>query len=308
MGNRVNYTLVGLFVVGLTLATVVLGLWLADSLQTGETRRYSVYLTDTASGLGRDSPVTYRGVDVGQVHALDIDPEHPERVHAIIALRSDLPVREGIAATLKMRGLTGIAYLDLAGGDPGNPPLEAEAGERYPVIPYHKSLLMRLDTAVTQGLDTLDTLSQRVGELLSRDNREAVDRSLENLATVSEHLAANSERLDRIIADSERLLERVNTGAERIGPAFEAVEGAAHAIQRTAESLSRTSEEIAELGNTGENGMRRLSETTLPRVDALTGELRELSRRMGRLVDNLSEDPQQVLYGRQRPEPGPGEE
>ncbi|MDZ7810866.1 MAG: MlaD family protein [Arhodomonas sp.] len=287
MGSRVSYTVVGVFVVVLTAALVATGLWLASGLRQGETRLYSIYLTDSAAGLGRDSPVSYRGVDVGQVRELDIDPSDPRRVHVVVALRADLPVREGISATLKMRGVTGIAYLDLSGGAPDAPPLQAPADEPYPVIPYQESLLMRLDTAVSEGLDSLDELTRQVSETLSEDNRRALAETLANLARLTDTLAEQSERIDGMARRSEEVLDGVNESVARLPDTLAAVEAAARSLQRTAGRFSEAGTELTGLGESGREGIRRLNEDTLPRINALTEELRRASGQLERTLESL---------------------
>ncbi|WP_435104793.1 MlaD family protein [Arhodomonas sp. AD133] len=308
MDNRVNYTLVGLFVVILTTALVGGGLWLASGLRNGDTSNYSIYLTDSVSGLSRDSAVTYRGVDVGRVNELEIDPQRPQRVHAVISVDSELPLRQGTTATLKMRGVTGIAYVELTGGKANAPLLRAQDSENYPVIPYEESLLRRLDTAVTEGMDTLDRLGRQVSDLLGKSNQRALSETLENMAKASGTLADNSDRIERVLARTEQLLERTDGAVSGLPETFADVRAAARRIERMAATYEEAGAELAALGKSGDEGMRQFSDNTLPRIDALAGELRTLSQRLGRLIDSIAERPSQLIYGRPRRAPGPGEE
>jgi len=59
--------------------------------------------------------------------------------------------------------------------------------------------------------------------------------------------------------------------------------------------------------DTGGDTLQTLGGSTLPEVDALVIELRQLTANFQRLSERLEEDPRAVLYGPQLVAPGPGE-
>ena len=65
-----------------------------------------------------------------------------------------------------MQGLTGLATIDLLGGSPGSPPLTMTDGEPYPVIPSRPSLLVRLDSVISDLLGNLIEMSNKVNAML----------------------------------------------------------------------------------------------------------------------------------------------
>ena len=75
MDDKVNYTLVGAFV--LLLATLLVGgvLWLSAGLSSRKAMdRYQAVIEESVAGLNTDAPVKYLGVDVGKVERIQIDP------------------------------------------------------------------------------------------------------------------------------------------------------------------------------------------------------------------------------------------
>ena len=80
MDNRISYTAVGLFVIGLGAALVLAFVWLATHGEDKTYLRYQVLTTESVSGLNRNASVTYRGVVVGRVASIGIDRDDPERV------------------------------------------------------------------------------------------------------------------------------------------------------------------------------------------------------------------------------------
>ncbi|MGZ8495592.1 MAG: MlaD family protein, partial [Candidatus Binatia bacterium] len=92
MEPKVNYTLVGLFIALLGAGLVAGVLWLSRTDYRGVYDRYYTYLDESVSGLSNDSSVKYRGVDVGRVKAIALNPDNPEQVRVAIDLVRGTPV------------------------------------------------------------------------------------------------------------------------------------------------------------------------------------------------------------------------
>ena len=103
-------------------------------------------MTDSVAGLNLNAPVKYRGVDVGLVRRIVLNPANVEEVQLTLAIQHGTPVKEDTIAVLQTQGLTGIAYVELTAGRKDSPLLQARAGEEFPVIRAGPSLLTRLDT------------------------------------------------------------------------------------------------------------------------------------------------------------------
>ena len=102
MESKVNYAVVGIFVVVLGTAFVATVLWLASG--GGFQKSYDYYLAlvdESVSGLNVNAPVKYRGVDVGKVRAIELDPEKPEQVRLTFAIEEGTPIKEDTEAVLK---------------------------------------------------------------------------------------------------------------------------------------------------------------------------------------------------------------
>ena len=92
MEPKVNYTLVGLFVALLGTALMAGVLWLSRTDYRGVYDRYYTYMTESVSGLSADSAVKYRGVDVGRVKEIVLNPKNPEEVRIALDLVRGTPV------------------------------------------------------------------------------------------------------------------------------------------------------------------------------------------------------------------------
>ncbi len=307
MEPRVNYALVGLFIVVLLTGLVFGGLWLAAGLDNRDYDRYAIYITDSVSGLGPDSPVTYRGVDIGQVRSLTVVRDDPNQIRAVVEIERSAPVREGTSATLKVRGLTGSASVELSGAEAGSEPLPSNEDDPYPVIPYRESLLLRLETAITEGMAGIESLGERINDLLSPENTDAIGRVLTNSAVLSERLAAASARLDGTLDRADALLMSGELAADEMTQTMEETRETLAAVDAASLAVTEAGNQLTAMGESGEGGMRRLEGSTLPQAEALLGELRRLSESAARLTESLHREPGQLFRQREPVQPGPGE-
>src|SRR5208283_5551507 len=147
MEARVNFVLVGTFVIVLTTALIAGLLWLSSGKYYHKSYdTYLTYMTESVSGLNLNAPVRYRGVDVGRVRQIALAPGDVEQVQLTLDIDRGTPIKEDTEAVLDTQGLTGIAFVDLTSGHRGSPPLRAQPGEAYPVIKSRPSLMTRLET------------------------------------------------------------------------------------------------------------------------------------------------------------------
>ena len=113
-----------------------------------------------ASASTRDSlnaPVKYRGVDVGKVTDIRLNPANSEQVRLLFAIERGTPVKQDTEAVLKTQGLTGVAYVELSGGSPNSPPLVAAKPGEFPEIRTKPSLSARLENVLTTLMAKLDS-------------------------------------------------------------------------------------------------------------------------------------------------------
>lgn len=80
METKVNYAVVGLFVLVLGTALVAAVLWLASGGMMQ--KKYDLYQAvedESVAGLNLNAPVKYNGVDVGKVKTISLEPGNPAR-------------------------------------------------------------------------------------------------------------------------------------------------------------------------------------------------------------------------------------
>jgi phospholipid/cholesterol/gamma-HCH transport system substrate-binding protein len=308
MQARVGYAAVGAFVLALGAALIVLGLWLGSGRERGEFRLYYAYTQDSVAALSPSSAVTYRGVDVGRVAAIELDPDDSTRVRLTLSIRAEAPVKTDTVATLAMQGLTGLGSVELTGGSRDAALLRETPGSRYPVIEMQPSLMNRLDTALRLAMSTLDQVCQRLLLLLDDRNVHAIGAILANVEQASGTLAGQGERLERTLADIERLAAvgaQAGEALPQLAPRVQAV------LEQTEQLLATLRTSGEQVGSTARDSRRQLEYTggvLLPQVERLVDDLGNAAGSLGELAERLNANPQMLLLGPPAREPGPGEE
>jgi phospholipid/cholesterol/gamma-HCH transport system substrate-binding protein len=136
-----HYFIEGLFVIGLSIAAAFFFVWLGGTGHRDDLP-YRIHFAESVSGLSLGDPVKYRGVDIGTVKAMALDPADPRRVQVDVALRKEAPVKTDTKATLKLKGITGVVFIELSGGSPEAGSLLAATPEgQIPEIPSEQSSL-----------------------------------------------------------------------------------------------------------------------------------------------------------------------
>lgn len=134
MEKDANYFLSGVFVFASFFALMGFLIWLQTPRDAEDYDRYTVYFTDSVSGLEQGSDVLYRGVKVGKVEDLRLSPERPDIVKADIAVEKTIPVRAETEALLSSRGITGMFHIELATAPGDKTPPRSVEDEKYPVL------------------------------------------------------------------------------------------------------------------------------------------------------------------------------
>lgn len=204
METKINYTLVGAFVIILTAAIVLAIFWLSSGLSLVKNTTYMVYMQESVSGLSIDSTVEYNGVQVGKVKKIELNNKNPELVEVLLDIKSTTPVTQGTVATLTTRGLTGLVFIALKDKGLNQRPLKAHGKQLYPVIQTAPSIFVRLDTVLTQFTKNFQQISASFQSLLDKENLAAFKATLKNINLITGNLARNNKRLNTILRNAEK--------------------------------------------------------------------------------------------------------
>jgi len=134
-----HYFFEGLFIIGFSIFAAIFAVWLGSPGRHDDVL-YRIHFPDSVSGLTVGDPVKFRGVDVGTVKTMIIDPDNPRLVRVDVRLRKETPVKTDTHASLTLKGITGVVFIELNGGDPAAKTLLAVTlPDQIPEIPSEKT-------------------------------------------------------------------------------------------------------------------------------------------------------------------------
>lgn len=320
MEPKANYVVVGVFVLVLTAAVLGVVFWLGKADYRGVYDRYYAYTQESVAGLSVNSAVKYRGVDIGRVKVIELNPANPEEVRLTLDILHGTPIKIDTVAVLETQGLTGLSTLNLTGGSRDAPDVKAGPGEEYPVITTGPSLLFRLDAAISRLLSekglskllaNLNQFSQQAAAMLDEENRSALREILKDLSELSRTLAAREEEVDKGILSASRAAQNLahltETMNKQVPMLLEKAGKSASALQVMTEELAKTGKTVNSLVEETKPDLQEFSRNTLAETGLLVTELRQLTQTLNRLALELEREPNALVLGRRPPARGPGE-
>ncbi len=269
METKANFVMIGAASIVGVILIMMFALWMANSEYSRGYNEFDVVFSDPVRGLAEGGEVRFNGIKVGEVTALNIDPDNNNRVIARVRISSNIPIKRDSIAQLEPIGITGVTLIQLNAGSANEPPLRSGGFNGVPRIQGRGS---QIDLIFEQGQSIAMRASEamaQVRDLLTDENIEKVSGILRNLNRISEELAA------------ERSV--INQSADT-----------AAALTRAANSISdlsdQTKTQLTDLGEILDNvgdASRTASGQTLPDVTAAAEDIRRAADNLNRLAASV---------------------
>ena len=316
MENKAHALAAGIFVVALTVMLLVLGAWLTRD--SGPRDAYEISTRESVTGLQEQAPVRYRGVDVGKVTRIGFDPKTQGNVLIRLEIGNGAPVSADTFATLSFQGVTGLAFVQL--DDSGKPaPLLKPDNDAPPRIPLRPGLLAKLTEKGEKILDQVEQITTRVNVLLDDKGGKGLPTAVANVSQAAADLSTLSRNVDQTLAaqfgprkvDIPSLVKRTDSALASLRDTSEETRSTIHEIGVTARRLNEKDGPIDRLSE-GTQALSHAADSfnaaTLPRINRVTEDTTRAVRQLSRTVNNINDNPQSLIFGTGRIEPGPGEE
>ena len=199
MYEKINYTLVGLFVLIFGALSLYFGFWLAKGdVNEKKFNVYYTYFYESVDGLTKDSVVKLNGVDVGRLKDLQIDRDNPSKIIATLYIRKDIKITKDMYAILESQGLTGLRYINIIGGKSKEIILP---NRKDSIIKSKESLVAKLSKESPILVDKLRLFSERLNRLLDEKNIQNFSKILEHGALITKKTVALEDNLNSILKE-----------------------------------------------------------------------------------------------------------
>ena len=118
MERNAHYAAIGLATLVLFLGLILFVVWLARFQFAKEYDVYDIVFYGPVRGLSEGGEVHFNGIKVGEVTALQLDRQNPNKVIARARLTAEVPIKTDSRAVLKPRGVTGGNSIQITAGSP----------------------------------------------------------------------------------------------------------------------------------------------------------------------------------------------
>lgn len=300
MQSKVNYSVVGMFVVILTALLFILIIWLSSAGRGKEYQTYLVYVHEDVTGLSVESPVRFNGVSVGYVQSLELDPANPKLVKLVLRIERKVPVTTSTYAILNAQGVTGVVYVNLKAATEKAPLLKAAPGQPYPVIASHPSLLLQLSEVLPGVTKNIQNLSMNVAGVLDKDNQASIKDALKNIDIITKSLADNSTEVSALIKNLAKASDQFPEVAAQLNKTLISVNQLSAQMKQSSINISHTAQ-------SGQVAINNFSTQVMPNAQIALTHFSRAAQSMQQLTDELQRDPSMFVRGKQLGQFGPGE-
>jgi paraquat-inducible protein B len=311
MAVEKSYTSLGLFLVIAIVVILATGLLFIQRMRNGSIIELVTYSQENVTGLDISSPVRYRGVAVGRVSNLQVEPGgrtieidfelFADRLTTVGANVSNLQklaetgVLERLRAQVVSNPVTGEAYLFLDMPENPPPPMTLGFTPSRPYIPSMPTPIGELRDRLPEVLEGVRETLQVLREIVAR-MPESLDRA-DRFFTNVERIVRESE-LPALSADSRKFFSTTSAQIETIASNLDGLVGNEGTLSKFAEE-ARAAVDAADLPASGRATREAMDQASLaaedlrrslPAMRESLGQLRELARQ-------LQEQPESVLHG-----------
>ncbi len=303
MYSRVNYTIVGIFVLLFGAGLVWFFFWLAKYGVQQEYDTYKLYMKESIAGLSKDSVVKLRGVDVGRVSDIRIDPNNIERVEVILKIKDGIPIKEDMVAHTQMLGITGLLSIEIDGGTNTAKTLKPD-DDNIPIIPTGPSWFNKTTEGLGELSASMTELMAKTQQLLNDKNIENFSKTLENV----EKITARGEEIEDKVVESlkefDQRMKEYNISIAQISHDFSSIKvstvPAIDKLYQTSSNFNRLTLKVEKSLDRGDYDMRTI-------LGPMMVEINMLSEQVNDIAKEFKESPSDIFFKSRRHRRGPGE-
>lgn len=312
MNNKVNYTLVG-FVVLLGFITIaVFSYWMLKPSHDDEIKRYVVYFDESVYGLNLDAPVKFRGINVGKVSNLRINPKNSEQVEVQVRILKNTPIKDNIVAVLTVQGITGLTYINLTVGDAYSKEVVKINGDDYHVIATAPSIFQNFAKSFGNVSEHLTGTLYQAEKLLNDKNQEKFMQLVVSTTTTLEKIDKALD--DKSIEHFHNVMANLDTTVAKIGGLVDHtvswednVSKSLQAVMKSYKKIDATMMQFKKALGEGQFNFKEISSDLVPNINNALIQLQETMLQLDGTLKGYERSPSDLLFKREEIKKAPGE-
>jgi len=319
MNNKVNYTMIGFSVLVGFVMMFAFSYWLLKPSKELEIKKYVINFNESVLGLNIDSAVKYRGIKVGKVTKLMINPKNTEQVQVVIDILKTTPIKSSTVAQLTSQGITGLSYINLSLGDNNAPMLEAKDGEPYPIIKTTPSFFSNVESSFGSVTANLSSTLDKTSKLLNNENQKQFALLLKNSASVmakmdrllddeminnihqsARNINSSTKKVDDMLPNIDKFLLHSTNWESKISTSF-------GSIMTSYLGIRSAMDEIKRAISSGEFNVKKIAGGIVPTLNETMVQMQNMLIGFDSLLNRYKRSPADLLYKQEEMKKGPGE-
>lgn len=312
MNNKVNYTFVG-FIVLLGFVTVsIFSYWMLKPSHADENKNYVIYFDESVFGLNLDAPVKFRGISVGKVANLRINPNNSEQVEVQVAILKDTPIKNNIVAVLTAQGITGLTYINLTVGEPYVQEIVQINGDDFHIIASAPSLFRNLEKSFGNVSEHMSTTLFQAEKFLNDDNQQEFMRLVSSIANVSDkldkvmdektvkHFQNSMANLDGAIGKIDLLVDNTIRWENNISASL-------LSVSQSYKKIDASMVEFQKALKSGDFNIKEITSELVPNMNNTLLEVQQTMIKLDNTIQKYERSPSDLLFKHEEIRRGPGE-
>lgn len=235
---------------------------------------YIAYENVSVNGLNVGGQVRYKGILIGRVDEITVDPDDVSRIIVTISVQADTPIKADMKATLVPVGITGLKLIELEGGSN-----EADFLEPGDTIDPGVSMFDSITAKAEDIADKLEAALNNLVELTDEDNQQRVENILQSI--------------DDIIADNKQPVHDAINGADSLVMILTRVSVKADSVVSSLQMIARSPHIYNTLANVDSMTTQLVNarvDQTIKKIDSVVERTDFVIRNLNYILDNSAND------------------
>jgi len=291
MESKTYALFTGIFFLVLVAIGAALAVWMARE-RGAYGQNLTLVSSESVTGLNREAPVLYRGIPVGKVADLRINPENQKEVIIVARLTQPLRLSTATRARLVSQGITGLSNVELV--DEGS---KGDIDQDTARIPLEQSSLQRIGESLPEAVDDLRRLTATLADTFSPAMREDLHTTIHNVSVASAEFPGLLKSAHGSLGQVDKLTSELRGLAADL-------KGEVRSVQTEANGALSG---IKVMAGNFDRSAARIDRSVLPQLEQSLQGVDELISTLNEIAVQQRDDPQRLIFGRKPGRAGPGE-
>lgn len=232
----------------------------------------------SVTGLQVGGSVNYRGIKIGRVEDIKIDPKDVARVIITVSVERGTPIKVDTQATLVFMGITGIKAVELSGGTNAAAMLKPKS-----FIKTGTTMIEDISDRALSIADKIDVIASNIGKLTDDENRRNIADILRQTSMLLDdtrsNLSSTMSSLNLVAANTARLTGGLNETITRITDTF---------VDNVNKLTDTSTSNISDISKNTQSNLNRIT-------DSATSGISSVSDNANRMMNRMSDEVAQKL-------------